>query len=214
MLGNNTKERKLTVSQNKENTLNIQELTNSINSSIIQLNEKLEEESSKSENNLLKQLNLSRVQNEKEDNQKTSKSEIQEKKKLYLAFNKKERSLIDQAFKIVNLREQENRAGREFKKEVVREQVEKTKDIFFMGITKGLIEREQNKMKAEIEKGEQILKDFEQKILEDNCEFKEMFNKKKQMTDQLEKEANKISIKKNKIVEELKKKSKKKGNFN
>jgi hypothetical protein len=164
-------------------------------------------DSHRSENNLLKKLNLSRVENEKIDNQKTSKSGVKEKKKLYLAFNKKERSLIDQAFKIVNLREQENRAGREFKKEVVREQVEKTKDIFFMGITKGLIEREKNKMKAEIEKTEQILKKFEKDILEDNYEFKEEFNKKKKLADQLEKEANKISNKKNKIVEELKKKS-------
>ena len=156
---------------------------------------------------LLQKLNISHLSSESQSPAKTGKGGSGEKQKLYLNFNKKERHLIDRAFKIVNMREQEKRAGREFKKEVVREQVEKTKDIFFMGITKGLIEREQNRMKAKIGREEQILKNFEKKILEDNFKSKEKFNRKKELADNLEKEANKISNDKNRVVEELKKKS-------
>jgi hypothetical protein len=157
---------------------------------------------------LMKQLNISRISDNLKSSMANTKNEKSKKQKLYLGFNKKERNLIDQAFKIVNMREQEKRAGREFKKEVVREQVEKTKDIFFMGITKGLIDREQTRMKAKIDKEEQTLKDYEKEILEDNLKSKEKFGRKKKLADDLEKEANKISNQKNKVVEELKKKSK------
>lgn len=154
-----------------------------------------------------KKIKLSKITERSKENRKSSESKDEEKKKLYLGFNKKERAVIDQAFRIVKVREQEKRAGREFRKEVVREQVKKTKDIFFMGITKGLIQNEQAKMKREVEKGRKVLSDFEKKIHEDNNAFKKMFDKKKQLTDHLEKEANLISNQKNKVIEELKKKS-------
>lgn len=131
-----------------------------------------------------------------------------EEKNLFNQFNKKEKEIIEQAMKIVEAREEEKRSGKVTRKEIVREQVDRTKKIFLMGMKKGLVKKEEKQLKDKKLIGENILKEFEDKMISRNKKFKEDFNKKKKMAEIKIIEINNITNQKNKIIEDLKRNSK------
>ena len=157
---------------------------------------------------LIKRMQQNPDQISDDNRNKMNPTKYPKKRSLFGGFSEKEKGVIEKALKIIKVREEEKRGGRELKKEVVREQVEKTKEIFLMGMTRALIKREKAKMQSREERGKHILKAFEHKMMADNYRFKEEFNIKKQEANEMIIRANQVANNKNRVVEELKRKSK------
>ena len=130
-----------------------------------------------------------------------------DKKSMYEGFSIKDKSSIQKALEIMKVREKKKLKGQVFlKPPVAREQADKNKNIFLLGISTQLIEQKKFKLKTRQANSWKTLYRFQKKMNEYNQSVNLKFQNKKQEMDQTLSECISKTDQKNRVIEDIRKK--------
>ena len=133
-------------------------------------------------------------------------NQLSKQRSIYECFNQREQSHIQKALQIIKCREETKLNDRVDTKDIAREQVNKNKNMFFLGYSKRIILQKKVRLKTSQANSWNKLYLFQKKMNDQNESMKNNFNGKKFEMDQSIFDCNSKVDQKNKVIADIRKK--------